>query len=213
MNNINNFKLKTLVLGGLQTNCYVIYNDESKEAIVFDPAGEGKKIIRFLNNHDLVCKAILLTHGHFDHILGVSDLKEATGADVYIHEKEAQLLENPVLNASSQIGQNFSLKADVLLKDEQMLDLIGFNIKVIHTPGHTAGGVCYLFQEQAVLISGDTLFQASVGRSDLPTGHGRLLIESIKTKLMILDESIDVYPGHGPATTIGFEKNNNQFIL
>lgn len=210
---MNNFKLETLVLGALQTNCYIVYNDESKEAIVIDPADQVDKIINFLKGNDLVCKGIMLTHGHFDHILALADLKGKTGADVYAHEKEAELLGDPLLNASSQTGQSLSLKADVSLKDGQVLDLIGFNIKVIHTPGHTAGGVTYLFEEQNVLISGDTLFYGSIGRSDLPTGEGRVLIDSIKTKLMVLDEKIDVYPGHGSPTTIGFEKKHNQFLL
>ncbi len=209
---MNDFRIKTLVLGPLQTNSYVIYNNKSKEAIVVDPAAEAEKIINFLKEYDLVCRAIMLTHGHFDHILGVKDLKEATGAHVYAHEEEVDLLENPNLNASSQVGQAYTVKVDVTLKDEQILDLIGQKIKVIHTPGHTAGGVCYLFEEENVLISGDTLFQASIGRSDFPTGNGRVLIDSIRTKLMVLDENIDVYPGHGNPTSIGYEKRHNQFI-
>ena len=209
---MNDFRLETLVLGPLQTNTYIIYNNISKEAIVVDPAAEAEKIIKYLKEHDLVCSAIMLTHGHFDHILGVKDLKEATGADIYAHEEEINLLENPNLNASSQVGQAYTVSVDVPLKDGQILDLIGQKIKVLHTPGHTAGGVCYFFQDENVLISGDTLFQASIGRSDFPTGNGRVLIDSIRSKIMVLDENIDVYPGHGNPTTIGYEKRHNQFI-
>ena len=209
---MNDFRLETLVLGPLQTNTYIIYNNISKEAIVVDPAAEAEKIIKYLKEHDLVCSAIMLTHGHFDHILGVKDLKEATGADIYAHEEEINLLENPNLNASSQVGQAYTVSVDVPLKDGQILDLIGQKIKVLHTPGHTAGGVCYFFQDENVLISGDTLFQASIGRSDFPTGNGRVLIDSIRSKIMVLDENIDVYPGHGNPTSIGYEKRHNQFI-
>lgn len=209
---MNDFRLETLVLGPLQTNTYIIYNNISKEAIVVDPAAEAEKIIKYLKEHDLVCSAIMLTHGHFDHILGVKDLKEATGADIYAHEEEINLLENPNLNASFQVGQAYTVSVDVPLKDGQILDLIGQKIKVLHTPGHTAGGVCYLFQDENVLLSGDTLFQASIGRSDFPTGNGRVLIDSIRTKLMVLYENIEVYPGHGNPTSIGYEKRYNQFI-
>ena len=208
----NNFELETLVLGALQTNCYIIYNNKTKEAMVIDPANDVEKIIKYLEERDLVCKAVLLTHGHFDHIMAVSELKDATGAVVYAHEDERELLESPVLNASSQVGRNCVVKPDVFLHEGHKLDLIGFSLEVVHTPGHTAGGVCYLFKDQKVLISGDTLFRDSIGRSDLPTGNGQVLVDSIRTKLMVLDEDVNVYPGHGMPTTIGHEKNHNPFV-
>jgi glyoxylase-like metal-dependent hydrolase (beta-lactamase superfamily II) len=229
------FQLDTLVLGIVQTNCYVISNSETKEAIVIDPADNAERIEQLLKGNDLECKGILLTHGHFDHILAATELSQSTGAPVYAHENEITLLTNPKLNASSQIHRECELIPDVLLKDQEIITLAGYTIKVIHTPGHTGGGVCFYFHEgkmnnhqaclndcepwvssdsygQGILISGDTLFRESIGRSDLPTGDGRILIESILNKLMILDDQVKVYPGHGPSTTIGYERDNNFYL-
>jgi glyoxylase-like metal-dependent hydrolase (beta-lactamase superfamily II) len=204
--------LNTLVLGIIQTNCYIISNGETKEAIVIDPADEADRIEHFLKANDLVCKGILLTHGHFDHILAASELSKFAGAPIYAHEDEAVLLGDPNLNASSNVHRECELVPDVLLKDQQTLLLAGFGIKVIHTPGHTAGGACYYFTGYRVLISGDTLFCEDIGRSDLPTGNGRKLVESILTKLMILEDQVKVYPGHGRSTTIGNERENNIYL-
>ena len=204
--------LKTLVLGMVQTNCYIVSNDESKEAIVFDPADNVDRIEQYLKANDLVCKGILLTHGHFDHILAAAELAASTKAPIHAHEAEEKLLEDPHLNASSQIRRECALIPDVLLKDDQNLVLAGFTIRVIHTPGHTAGGVCYYFPGQGTLISGDTLFLESIGRTDLPTGNSRLLVDSINTKLMLLEDQVKVYPGHGRPTTIGYERDNNVYL-
>jgi hydroxyacylglutathione hydrolase len=209
---MSSFKLKTLVLGMVQTNCYIVSNEETGEAIVFDPADDAVKIEQYLKANDLVCKGILLTHGHFDHILAVKDLVSATHAPVYAHEAEAGLLKDANVNASSHIRRECTLVPDVLLKDNQILRLAGFVIKVIHTPGHTAGGVCYYFSGHMVLFSGDTLFREDIGRSDLPTGNGRQLVESIQNKLMFLEDQVAVYPGHGASTTIGYERDNNIYL-
>lgn len=206
--------IKTLVVGMVQTNCYIISNSERKEAIVIDPGDDDQKIIQYLESNDLVCKAILLTHGHFDHILASKDLAAAVNAKIYIHEEDAELSRDPNLNASAQIsGKAFSLVPDILVKDGEILDLVGQTIRVIHTPGHTSGGACYYFENKDILFSGDTLFRESVGRSDFPTGNGKLLITSIKAKLMILEDITKVYPGHGMPTTIGFERKNNCYIV
>ncbi|MDF2484966.1 MAG: hypothetical protein K0R46_1134 [Herbinix sp.] len=204
--------LKTLVLGMVQTNCYIVSNSETKEAIVFDPADHADRIEQYLKANDLVCKGILLTHGHFDHILAAEELAAATQASIYAHEEEAKLLADPHRNASSQIHKECSLVPEMLLKDGQVLQLAGFTIKVIHTPGHTAGGVCYYFLGKGTLISGDTLFRDSIGRTDLPTGNGRLLVDSIHDKLMSLEDQVKVYPGHGASTTIGYERDNNIYL-
>jgi glyoxylase-like metal-dependent hydrolase (beta-lactamase superfamily II) len=203
---------KTLILGMVQTNCYIISNGDTKEAIVFDPADNADKIEQYLKSNDLVCKAILLTHGHFDHIMAATELAEITHTSIYAHEAEVGLLTDAKVNASAHIHKECSLIPDVLLKDEEVLQLAGFTIKVIHTPGHTAGGACYYFLGHGVLISGDTLFRGSIGRSDLPTGNGRQLVESILNKLMILEDQVAVYPGHGNATTIGYERDNNIYL-
>jgi glyoxylase-like metal-dependent hydrolase (beta-lactamase superfamily II) len=204
--------LKALVLGIVQTNCYIIGNGDTKEAIVIDPADKAEVIEQYLKANDLVCKGILLTHGHFDHILAASQLAADTKVPVYAHEAEMVLLSDAKLNASSHIRKECELKPEVLLKDQDTLNLAGFTIKVIHTPGHTIGGVCYYFSGHGVLFSGDTLFREDIGRSDLPTGNSRQLVESILNKLMILEDQVKVYPGHGEPTTIGYERENNIYI-
>ena len=205
-------KIERLVLGVVQTNCYIVGNVDTKEAIVVDPADNAAAIKKALEENDLVCKAILLTHGHFDHIMAAEELARASLAKIYAHEAEKGLLADPELNVSAHMGKRCSLVPDVCLKDGQTLTLAGFDIRVIHTPGHTAGGACYYFEENRVLFSGDTLFLEDIGRSDLPTGNGMQLVESIKNKLMPLDDDIVVYPGHDESTTIGHERANNIYI-
>jgi len=209
---MSNLKIKVLVLGMVQTNCYIVSNELTQEAIIIDPADHADRIEQYLTENDLVCKGILLTHGHFDHIMAVSELAGPARIMVYAHEKETELLADPYMNASSQIRRECALVAGSQLKDNEMLQLAGFKIKVIHTPGHTAGSVCYFFTEHGILFSGDTLFLESVGRSDLPTGNGQVLIESIRNKLMMLADDIKVYPGHGNSTTIGYERDNNIYL-
>ena len=209
---MNKMRIETLVLGMVQTNCYIVSNEETKEAIVFDPADDAVRIEKYLKANDLVCKGILLTHGHFDHILAAAQLAEATGAQIYAHEAEKELLEDRGMNASRQFRREVSLTPGVLLQDQEVLPLAGFSIKVIHTPGHTAGGACYYFSGQGTLFSGDTLFRGDIGRYDLPTGNGHQLVESILQKLMILEDQTAVYPGHGPSTTIGYERDNNIYL-
>ncbi len=209
---MNEFKLETIVLGMVQTNTYIISDSQLKEAIVFDPADQAEKIEQYLKANDLVCKGILLTHGHFDHILAAAALKEATGAPIHAHEAEAKLLGDAQMNASDFIREDCSLVPDILLKDEESIKLAGFTIKVIHTPGHTAGGVCYYFIGHGLLFSGDTLFYEDIGRSDLPTGNHKQLVKSIVDKLMFLEDMVKVYPGHGIPTTIGHERENNIYL-
>jgi len=209
---MSNMKINTLVVGAVRTNCYIVGNSETKEAIVIDPGDNAAAIIKALKENDLVCRAILLTHGHFDHIMAAAELAHASSAQIYAHEAEEGLLADPTLNASRHFGTECSLVPDVFLKDGQTLELAGFSIRVIHTPGHTAGGACYYFVENGVLFSGDTLFLEDIGRSDLPTGNGRQLLESIKNRLMPLDDDIIVYPGHDMPTTIGHEREHNMYI-
>lgn len=209
---MSNLKINTLVLGMVQTNCYIVSNSETKEAIVFDPADNADRIEKYLKANDLVCIAILLTHGHFDHIMAAQELKELTHAEIHAHKAEAELLSNPRLNASYHIRKECSFVPDVLLEDGQVLKLAGFAVKVLHTPGHTAGGACYYFTGHLILFSGDTLFREDIGRSDLPSGNGRKLVEAIQNKLMILEDQVEVYPGHGEATTIGYERDNNIYL-
>lgn len=221
---MHKFKLKVLVLGMVQTNCYIISNEALKEAIVIDPADNADKIEQYLKSNDLVCKGILLTHGHFDHIMAAKDLALRTNTQIHAHEAEIALLGDCYLNASYDfMNRDFHLAPDIILKDNELLELIGLTIRVIHTPGHTAGGVCYYMEKGLVpastdlegkgtLFSGDTLFRESIGRTDLPTGNSSQLVASIKNKLMPLEDEVVVYPGHGSATTIGYERSNNIFL-
>jgi len=209
---MSDFRMKILVLGVVQTNCYIISNEENKEAIVIDPADDADKIEQYLTANDLVCKGILLTHGHFDHIMAAKELAVFSKVQIYAHEDELKLLKDPDMNASSHVNREYSLVPNILLKDNEILVIAGFTIKVIHTPGHTNGGTCYHFIDHGVLISGDTLFHQGIGRSDLPTGDGSVLVDSIRKKLMPLEDQVIVYPGHGRATTIGYERNNNVYI-
>lgn len=209
---MSKMNIKTIVLGMVQTNCYIVSLEDTKEAIVFDPADNAVKIEQYLKANDLVCKGILLTHGHFDHIMAASELAALTQAPIYVHEAEAELLGDINLNASAQFRVNCSLKADILIKDDEILQLAGFKIKAIHTPGHTAGGCCYYFTGHGILISGDTLFREDIGRADLPTGNLNQLVGSISNKLMLLEDQVKVYPGHGMPTTIGHEREHNFYL-
>lgn len=206
---MNNIRIKTLVLGMIQTNCYIVSNEVTKEAVVIDPADHADIIEQYIKQNDLVCKAVLLTHGHFDHITAATEFAGDAHVDIYAHEAEKDLLKDPDKNLSSQFQRERRVIPDVLLKDQQILHLAGFEIRVIYTPGHTIGGACYYFADQEVLFSGDSLFRESIGRTDFPTGNGRLLVESVRNRLMILDDQVKVYPGHGLPTTIGYEKKNN----
>lgn len=206
------FKLQSLMLGMIQTNCYVVSNQITKQALVFDPGDEADKIYSYLQQEGLTCVAILLTHGHFDHIMAVEELKSLTKAKVYAHEEEVQLLGDAKLNASHHVRKVCELLPDILLKDQQFLELAGFKMRVIHTPGHTRGGVCYYFPEYETLISGDTLFRESIGRTDLPTGDTNTLVAVVNDKLMLLEDQVKVYPGHGFSTTIGHERKHNPYI-
>lgn len=199
------------VIGSVQTNVYFVYDEVNKKALVFDPAGDGKGIYNKLKDAGIDVAAILLTHGHFDHIFGVKDLKEAAGVKVYASEDEDELLKTPSINCSEMVGRPCSITADVLLKDNEELDIDGIKFKVLFTPGHTEGSCCYYFEEDGILISGDTLFFCSCGRTDLPTGSGAKISRSLRDVLMKLPDDVQVYPGHGDSTTIGFERENNLF--
>lgn len=210
---MSKMEIKSFVLGMVSTNCYVYWNRDTKEAIVIDPAAQSEVIEEYLKKENLLPKAILLTHGHFDHIMAASALASTYGIPVYASKHEVELLEDPNLNLGQVLaGISVSLIPDKLVEDNQILNLIGVNLQVIETPGHTKGSVCYFVKEENILFSGDTLFRESVGRSDFPTGNGKQLIESIKEKLFPIGDQVTVYSGHGPATTIKYEKENNPYL-
>ena len=213
----HNIQVGVLTLGMIATNCYFVFDadriDENgkKHVVVFDPADAGKRIFEELSKNDLVVDLILLTHGHFDHIMGIPELKELTGAKVGCYEKEAAICSDPHLNLSVSFGNNFGIKPDVTYKDGDIIEAAGLSFKLIATPGHTSGGCCYYIEDDNVLISGDTLFEESVGRTDLPTGSISQLKHSIAEKLAPLPDDTVVYPGHGASTTIGHERDYNPF--
>lgn len=207
---MSNFKLIELTVGMVMTNCYIGYNDDTREAFIVDPGDDARRISQAVREQKLNVKGILLTHGHFDHIMAVPELKEEFGAPVYAHEAEEALLEDTQMNLSAPwVGRALSLSAERLLKDGERLELAGFEIQAIHTPGHTAGGVSYYLAAEQVLFSGDTLFRGSYGRVDLPTASGADIVRSINEKLLPLPEETAVYPGHERETTIGHERKYN----
>ncbi len=204
-------KIGRMVLGMCQTNCYFLYREDSRECIVVDPADHGANIYKALTDNGFQVSGIFLTHGHFDHIWGAKELKEFSGAKLYALEAEKELLTDARKNVSSQVGRAYTVDADDYLKDGEEITLADMTFQVIATPGHTAGGCCYYFEEAGFLVSGDTLFAESVGRTDLPTGSMGTLVRSVKEKLFVLPEETKVYPGHGDSTTIGHEKKYNPF--
>lgn len=216
-------KIGRMVLGVCQTNCYFLYREGEHDAIVVDPADKGANIYAALQKNGFRVAGILLTHGHFDHIWGLDALRDAANgaaeADgrepvkAYASQEERELLKSPQMNVSEQAGRACATYADVYVKDGEEISLAGMTCKVIVTPGHTAGGCCYYFAEAGILVSGDTLFAESVGRTDFPTGSMGTLVRSIKEKLFVLPEDTRVYPGHGESTTIGYEKKNNPFCV
>ena len=205
-------KIGRIVMGMCQTNCYFVYEEGKDRVLLFDSADKGSYIYSALKDKGFTVGAILLTHGHFDHIWGVEEIRELSGAKVYAYEKEKELCEDASLNVSKGAGRACVVKADQYVKDGGEITEAGITCRLLATPGHTSGSCCYYFEADKILISGDTLFQESVGRTDLPTGSMGTLVRSVKDKLFPLPDEVKVYPGHGEATTIGHEKKYNPFL-
>ena len=204
-------KLYRLPLGPLQTNCYILEDDNGKDCWIVDPGAEGDRLVALVKEKRWALQAILLTHGHGDHIGGVQALVAAFNVPVYIHEKDDLFLKDSQVNLSANMGLNVTVKADVHhVTDGQKLQLGAHEFTVLYTPGHTPGGVCYY--GNGLVLAGDTLFQESVGRTDFPGGSFDDLILGIEDKLFPLPAETVVYPGHGPETTIGHEKTYNPFV-
>ena len=206
-------KIQNFVLGMVGTNCYLVVNEEEKQCILIDPAVYSGEIAEQIRREGLDLRAILLTHGHFDHIMGIDGFrKEFPEIPVYAHREEEALLRDASMNASLELGRQYTFSGAAYVEDDDVLDLAGMQFQVIHTPGHTIGGCCYYLQEEKVLFSGDTLFRESIGRTDFPTGNGGQLMRSIREKLFTLPEETAVYPGHMERTTIGDEKKYNPYF-
>lgn len=197
-------EITVIAQGPIETNIYIISNNE--ECIIIDPELTAGNIINKISELHKTPKAILLTHGHFDHIGAVSKLRDYYKIPVYASKNEAALLSDSTLNLSGMIGGNYSIIADKLLEDNETLDLIGLHIQCIATPGHTSGSISYLIEN--CCFSGDTIFEESYGRYDFPTGSLEDLRKSIK-KLLHLDEKTIIYPGHGNSTTVEHERMYN----
>ena len=216
---MNGIKIGRMVLGVCQTNCYFIYKENTtttedlQQVILVDPAEDGERIYKTMQQKGYSVGGILLTHGHVDHIAGVNELRKLSGAKVYACMQEENLLQDMRLNLSTMFDMPCKVTADVLLKDGEMYNIAGVDFQMIATPGHTEGSCSYYFKEGGFLISGDTLFEGSVGRTDFPTGSMGVLVRSIKHKLFALPDKTLVYPGHGGSTTIGWEKENNPFVI
>ncbi len=205
--------IKCITGGSFLTNSYIIGDPDSKDAILIDPGSQVREVLEEIDNSGLNVQKIINTHAHIDHAAGVEDAKQALDAEFYLHPEE-----EPVLKALPESAMRFPEfsgvkvpKIDKFIEEGDEIEIGSLKAKVIHTPGHTFGSICLLIDDH--VISGDTLFAGSVGRVDLTGGTSmNELVRSIKTKLMILPESYNVYPGHGPYTTIGIEKKSNPFI-
>ena len=206
-------KIGRIVLGVGQTNCYFLYEEGKTDVIFIDPADKGGYLYEVLQQRGFHVAGILLTHGHFDHIWGVKELADLSGAEVWAAEAEKDVLESDDLNSSARVGRACTVKADHYVKDGDTITIAGMTCRMILTPGHTKGSCCFYFEDAGYLVAGDTVFLESVGRTDLPTGSESALIRSIREKLFVLPDDTKVYPGHGDATTIGHEKKYNPFVV
>ena len=202
-----------LPVGMLECNCSIFGDETSKEAIVIDPGDDVRDILEVLARHELKVKAIVITHAHIDHIGGAAKLKAATGAPVYMNHRDEELYSHLDVQAS-WLGmpppERTAIDCD--LKEGDVLALGGAEFNVLHTPGHTQGSTCLWIPAEEKLLAGDTLFQGGIGRTDLPGGDSRKILASIKEKLLPLAEETLVIPGHGPNTTVGYEKERNPFL-
>lgn len=207
-------KLRVLrkVLGMVSTNVYLAVNTETKEAFLVDPADRADVIDRWIAQEGVKLTAILLTHGHYDHIGAVMELKKKYQVLVYAMEAEDVLLRDPALNLSGGFAAPITVKSDKLLKDQEEFEAAGLAVKAFHTPGHTRGGACYYLASERTLFSGDTIFCETIGRTDLPTGSYGELVRSVKNILAQLPDETDIYPGHEEATTVAHEKKYNPYI-
>lgn len=202
-----------VTVGFLQTNCYIVKDDNTNKAVIIDPGAEASRLIKIIEDNKLSIEHILITHGHFDHMLALKEIKEYTKANVIIHEHEYEYLTNPDLNLSKKMFRNLvSINADTTIKEGDIITFGDTKLDTIMVPGHTEASICYYSPKDKVVFSGDTLFDGAIGRTDFYEGGCGDLITNIKEKLLVLPEDTIVYPGHGEATTIRKEKVSNPYL-
>lgn len=205
-------QIERIVAGVYAMNCYIMYNDETNEGFVVDPGGSEDKIINFIVEKGITLKGILITHGHGDHHMGLTGLKAVYPVPVYMHASDVYMAQDASINLSSTMyGPDSVFTPEVTLQDGMKIPFGEGFIRVLHTPGHTKGGVCFLFDK--FVITGDTLFESSIGRTDLDGGNHEQLLKSIRNQLLKLEDELIVLPGHGGASTIGRERARNPYLV
>lgn len=207
-------KVYPLILGSVQTTCYIISNNQ--KAVVVDPAANANQIIHYLGSKKLELEAILLTHGHFDHIGAVNELATKYRVPIYAHKKEKEYFENPDVNLSPMIYERLILNPDFdycFVTDGDIIKCLDTQVLPLHVPGHTTGSLCYYFESEDLVFTGDTLFKQSIGRTDFIYGNHEQLVTGIRRKLLSLPGNTLVYPGHGDCTTIEEEAKRNPFLV
>ena len=209
---MSKLEMQQCVLGQVFTNCYFLKNKKTGELLIVDPGDYAEKVFQKVALMQGKPVGILLTHGHFDHIMAADEVRKKYNIPIYASEKEETTLLNPKVNLSVFGHGSCTLDADVYLKDLQVIELAGFSVQMIETPGHTVGSCCYYLKEEGVLFSGDTVFQGSVGRTDFPEGSTAAIVRSLHRLLDTLPDETEVYPGHDASTTIGYEKRYNPFV-
>ncbi|SKA59694.1 Glyoxylase, beta-lactamase superfamily II [Eubacterium uniforme] len=202
---MSEIKIKKMILGVIDTNLYIVYDNEKKEAVIIDPADEPGRIMNAIKKLDVKPVAIFLTHGHYDHILAANFLKNYYHIPIVAHNREKTLLKNSNLNLSAENDCSTKVYPDIFVKDKEEVEVGGMTFKVFYTPGHTAGSCCYYMESEKIMFSGDTMFAGTCGRCDLPTGDPVRMAKSIE-KLLKLSDEVVVFPGHGDQTVIGIER-------